>query len=248
MSYPVTQQPSTDFGFATGGPKANEHIAGLESLMYKNEVKIKQIRPGCLELLNCWEYTNKYKVIDEDGSQMFFLLEQSDCCARQCFGQARPLQISFQSNDGQEILKFDRPLRCLECCCDSCYPNLTQLLEVYQNDRFLGRVREVPVCCTRKHLEVWNKNEEKIYDISGPCCPFSCGGSVPFPITDQSGTDVGEISKEWRGCMKESFTDLDTFKIEFPQNITLETKALLLGATMLVDFMYFEKNNNDNSN
>ena len=69
-----------------------------------------------------------------------------------------------------------------------------------------------------------------------------------FQITDQSGTDVGEISKEWRGCMKESFTDLDTFKIEFPQNITLETKALLLGATMLVDFMYFEKNNNDNSN
>ena len=57
-----------------------------------------------------------------------------------------------------------------------------QLLEVYQNDRFLGRVREVPVCCTRKHLEVWNKNEEKIYDISGPCCPFSCGGSVPFPV------------------------------------------------------------------
>ena len=133
---------------------------------------------------------------------MFFLLEQSDCCARQCFGQARPLQISFQSNDGQEILKFDRPLRCLECCCDSCYPNWTQvtlqyihvkiifgylisifqLLEVYQNDRFLGRVREVPVCCTRKHLEVWNKNEEKIYDISGPCCPFSCGGSVPFPV------------------------------------------------------------------
>ena len=49
MSYPVTQQPSTDFGFATGGPKADEHIAGLESLMYKNEVKIKQIRPGCLE-------------------------------------------------------------------------------------------------------------------------------------------------------------------------------------------------------
>ena len=49
MSYPVTQQPSTDFGFATDGPKANEHIAGLESLMYKNEVKIKQIRPGCLE-------------------------------------------------------------------------------------------------------------------------------------------------------------------------------------------------------
>ena len=83
-------------------------------------------------------------------------------------------------------------------------------------------------------MEVWNKNDEKIYDISGPCCPISCGGSVPFPITDQSGTDVGEISKLWRGCFNEAFTDLDTFKIEFPDNIDLETKAVLMGATMLV--------------
>ena len=46
----------------------------------------------------------------------------------------------------------------------------------------LGKIREVPICCTRKHLEVWGKNDQKIYDISGPCIPCSCGGDVPFQV------------------------------------------------------------------
>ena len=45
---------------------------------------------------------------------------------------------------------------------------------------------------------------------------------------------MGEIKKKWRGCFAESFTDTDTFKIEFPDNIDVATKALLMGATMLV--------------
>ena len=61
-------------------------------------------------------------------------------------------------------------------------------------------------------------------------------------------------------------TDTDTFKIDFPDNIDVTTKAILMGATMLVvsyptflkksfqqfvthfyfqDFMYFEKQNNN---
>ena len=55
-----------------------------------------------------------------------------------------------------------------------------QLLEVYHEDKFLGRIRERPVCCSRKHLEVWDYKDEKIYDISGPCCPISCGGEVSY--------------------------------------------------------------------
>ena len=55
-----------------------------------------------------------------------------------------------------------------------------------------------------------------------------------FQIIDPSGTDVGCISKQWMGALTEFFMDKDTFKIDFPENINLETKAVLLGATMLV--------------
>ncbi len=134
-------------------------------------------------VLECWEYVNKYDVWDENGTQVFFLKEESDCCARMCCANARPLQVSFQDMHGEELLRFDRPLRCMECPCSGCYPNWTQELSVIHQGQSLGVIREVPVCCTRKHLEVWSKNQEKIYDITGPCCPIGCGSDVSFPVS-----------------------------------------------------------------
>merc|ERR1712141_551180 len=152
MSDTVTQQPTLypSFGF---GERNDVHVSGLEALSHSNQTVVKQIRPECLELLNCWEFQNKYKIIDENGDQLYFLKEESSCCMRWCCGQARALSVSFQDNQGNEILRFERPLRCLGCCSDCCYPNLTQLLEIFHKDKFLGRVREVPVCCTRKNLK-----------------------------------------------------------------------------------------------
>ena len=57
---------------------------------------------------------------------------------------------------------------------------------------------------------------------------------VKLQIENAGGITVGEIKKKWRGWCAESFTDTDTFKIEFPDNIDVATKALLMGATMLV--------------
>ena len=67
---------------------------------------------------------------------------------------------------------------------------ILQLLDVHyqapkmfdNSPKFLGCIREKPVFFKRKHLEVWNKDNEKIYDISGPCCPVSCGGEIPFQV------------------------------------------------------------------
>ena len=50
---------------------------------------------------------------------------------------------------------------------------------------------------------------------------------------------MGEITKKWRGCCAESFTDTDTFKIDFPDNADVTTKAILMGATMLVVSLHF---------
>ena len=45
---------------------------------------------------------------------------------------------------------------------------MKQLLEIYHQDRLLGKIREVPQCCARKHLEVFDQQDKKIFDISGP--------------------------------------------------------------------------------
>ena len=67
-------------------------------------------------------------------------------------------------------------------CCDSCYPNWTQTITILHKNEFIGKVLEVPVCCSRKRLEVWDKNGTKLYHVTSRCCPITCGPSVHFQV------------------------------------------------------------------
>lgn len=59
---------------------------------------------------------------------------------------------------------------------------------------------------------------------------------------------VGRISKQWTGLVKEAFTDADNFGITFPMDLDVKMKAVVLGACFLIDFMFFEQaQNQDNS-
>jgi len=46
------------------------------------------------------------------------------------------------------------------------------------------------------------------------------------------------------GFVREAFTDADTFGINFPIDLDAKIKAVLIGACLLIDFMFFEKSNN----
>ena len=47
-------------------------------------------------------------------------------------------------------------------------------------------------------------------------------------------TEVGKISKQWVGFVKEAFTDADTFGISFPLDLSVQVKAILIGACFLI--------------
>ena len=63
-------------------------------------------------------------------------------------------------------------------------------------------------------------------------------------MTTFDGTEVGKITKQWIGIVKESFTDADNFEVTLPSDLdakvkaTSKKKATLLGAVVLVDFMH----------
>ena len=84
--------------------------------------------------------------------------------------------------------------------------------------------------------------------IEGPFCTFSCFGDVDFKVLSaNSGEKVGKISKQWTGLVKEAFTDADNFGVSFPLDLDVKVKATLLGAVFLIDFMFFEKSQNNES-
>lgn len=45
---------------------------------------------------------------------------------------------------------------------------------------------------------------------------------------------IGKISKQWAGFMRELFTNADKFGIQFPFDLDVKIKALLLGASFLI--------------
>jgi len=160
-------------------------------------------------------------------------------------------------NNGNEIIKCVRPFHfgrrggLFFCCCgDFCF----QVLQVHAGaasanpGAYLGYVREnysffVPV------LSIFDADDNEIYRIVGECC--GCA-NYSFNIFDQAhlnsdndADSCGVIQRRWAGISKELFGDADNFFVTFPVSATPAHRALFLGATFLIDFLYFARKNNN---
>jgi uncharacterized protein YxjI len=63
-----------------------------------------------------------------------------------------------------------------------------------------------------------------------------------FKFTDQSGAEIGSITKKWAGIGKELFTSADNYMISLPSGGSPERATLLLAAGLAIDTVYKEKN------
>lgn len=192
-----------------------------------------------LEAFVGFETSNKYVVSNSMGQQVFYLKEDTDCCTRQCCGPLRPFDMKVLDNNNQEVMHFYRPLNC-----DSClFPCCLQELEVSAPPgNVIGAVKQDWTLCIPEFTIYARDKTTPILKIRGPFCTFSFCGDVEFEVLDLTGGQkVGSITKQWTGLLREAFTDADNFGISFPMDLDVHAKATLLGALMLIDFMYFEK-------
>jgi len=108
----------------------------------------------------------------------------------------------------------------------------------------IGSVEQDWSLCTPQ-FSIKDANGELALRIEGPVCTYSICGDVEFKVLSPDGsTEVGKISKQWSGLLREAFTDSDNFGISFPMDLDVRMKATLLGALFLIDFMFFEKQGN----
>ncbi|GFY78767.1 phospholipid scramblase 1, partial [Trichonephila inaurata madagascariensis] len=112
--------------------------------------------------------------------------------------------------------------------------------------QLVGRVvQEWSILTPQFRIE--NASGETVLRIEGPFCTFSICGDVEFEVLSTNGVKVGKISKQWSGLLREAFTDADHFGITFPMDLDVKMKATLLGALFLIDYMFFEKTGNKES-
>ncbi|KAG7271718.1 hypothetical protein CRUP_001302 [Coryphaenoides rupestris] len=164
--------------------------------------------------------------------------EKNDCCTRNCCGSLRSFDMKIKDNSDREVIRLIRPFRCVSCWCPCCL----QEMEVQAPPgTTIGYVSQNWHPCLPR-FSIQNASKEKVMELQGPCFACNCCGDVNFELKSKDGSaPIGRISKQWSGLLKEVFTDTDNFGIQFPLDMDVKMKAVLMGACFLIDFMFFEK-------
>jgi Scramblase len=200
--------------------------------MYRFEEKqdlIIEQRREFWELLGV-ETRNRYDVFDSDSEPVFCVYEEEKSrvyswLVRTVLQQFRPFVLSLNDRELRKILEFRRPFRFF----------FHEINVFGRTGELLGRVVRRFTFINRE-FEVFDANGVLLCSIKGPLFrPWT------FKII-QDGTEYGFIKKFWKGLVAEALTDADRFGIHFPDGAGNETKAVLMGALFLIDFMYFESN------
>ena len=219
----------------TNVPRGLEYLAGLDRLFVRQKLDLVEVFWGC-------ERKNEYEILDGYGHQVFYASEDSSSCMkRQCLGAVRPFEMTIKDGHQDEVIHLNRPF--------ACFPFQLQCINVFAsgstpNNNFIGSVQQVNHCWP--YYQVRNAAGEIVLLIEVPICTLSCVcGDVDFKIFSKDrAVEVGRISKKWAGASREFFTDADNFGLNFPVDLDVRVKAVLLGACMLIDYMFFERSSN----
>jgi len=242
------------YGSAPGGPAGNwmqrptEQYPGcppgLEYLTQLDQVLVHQ-QVELFEALTNIETNNRYMIKNSLGQQCYYAYEETDLCMRICCGPRRGFQFHIVDNLGNPVMRLTREFKCCAGCCwcadaDCCGFEV----EVESPPgNVIGKIRQrtsfwIP------HFDIRNEASETMLKIKGPCCVCSgpcCTCDFPFEILSTSGDDtIGAITKQYSGFVKECVTKANNFSVTFPKDLDVKMKALMLGATFLIDMMFFE--------
>uniref|UniRef100_A0A671T891 Phospholipid scramblase n=1 Tax=Sinocyclocheilus anshuiensis TaxID=1608454 RepID=A0A671T891_9TELE len=185
-------------------------------------------------MLTGFETNNQYEIKNSIGQEIYHAKEKSNCFIRNIFGSARGFKMRITDNMGQEVIQMDRPMRCF-----------LQEIEVQAPPGVtIGYVKQEWSCFLPK-FSILGLNNEVLLKIRGPFLPLKCCGDINFEVKGMLGEQsIGRITKQRSGFIKKCISDATNFCIQFPMDMDVNMKAVLLGACLLIDIMFFEKGGN----
>lgn len=97
---------------------------GLEMLVMVDRLIVNQ-QIDMLEMLTKYEEQNRYLVRAVNGQTVFYAIEDSNCCCRNCCGSARSFQMMVLDMYQREAIHIKRSFGCKSCCCPCCLHFMT---------------------------------------------------------------------------------------------------------------------------
>ncbi|XP_065106520.1 phospholipid scramblase 1-like [Paramisgurnus dabryanus] len=203
---------------------------GLEYLTQIDQILIQKI-----ELLEVIGFeANQYEIKNSMGQKIYNAKEINECCARNCDGALRSFELKIKDNMDQEVMHLIRPFRCISCCCPCCLQEMEVQAPPGNTIGYISQDWNI----FKPKFSIYDMSETKVLSIEGPSFAAICCGDVDFEVQGKDGHPVGRISKQWSGLIKEGLTDSDHFGINFPMDLDVRMKAVLMGACFLIDYIF----------
>jgi uncharacterized protein YxjI len=195
-------------------------VANADSLVIRQRKELTEVFTGM-------ETKNRYEIGLPDGRTIMYAQEQGeggmDFLRRNFLNTARPFHIELSDERGQDMMHLHRPWRWL----------FSRLDVLDGTGAPLGSIQQ-RFAVFSKRFSVLDPSGAEIAELHGPMLrPWTFRVLV-------GGQEVGQITKQWSGLLREAFTDADTFGVQYGPSMNPQLRALALAATFLIDFLYFE--------
>ncbi|XP_016905216.2 phospholipid scramblase 2-like isoform X2 [Apis cerana] len=199
---------------------------GLEYLIVLDYLGIRL--KNTIEVDHFLEAKNEFFVLNIRGETIFNVTEQSNWWGRLCLGASRTCEFHVTDNYGREVLRMVQPFTCS-----------FQKLQVYSEDILLGSVLQ-NCFFLRPTFSINDSTGKTVLKLKGPRFP-TCNNIVYKIKSADDKHKVGQIKITFKMLNYfVPFTDITTgdFNINFPLDLDVKIKSVLLGACFLLDLFY----------
>ena len=178
------------------------------------------------EVFTGFETKNRYAVLTPEGDQVLYAFEESGGLARYLLKRRRPLDIHVIDPDQNTVLSANRKF----------YLMFSHLNVNDASGNHVGTLNR-KFGIVKRRFTLTDARDQLIGEIRG-----SAFRQYTFSIHDSRGEEIGLITKQWSGIMRELFTDADTFQVQFSElSMSPESRLLVLASAFAIDLDFFER-------
>ncbi|XP_077327670.1 phospholipid scramblase 3-like [Lithobates pipiens] len=193
---------------------------GLEYLLQVNGLFMKETRSGIFQSYNTYDF------FGTDGQLVYQAAEQRECCGPR-------MDCRVTNTQGYNVLNLLVPSEC--CSCD------TKLQVSCSTGQLLGYIIKEWTSFTLS-FDILDPSGLVCLKVKGPGWGEGFMSDLHYKVLSADRTtQIGVITRVWRGLSKEMFSYKDNYSINFPIDLHVSMKAVLMACALFIDLLNEER-------
>jgi len=171
------------------------------------------------------EMMDEYRVFDDAGNEIGTIREVEQSTTKKAVrlfsgvDQFLTHKLGVFDGDGQQVLMIERPAKLMK----------SKIRVTDAEGTVRGEILQDNVVGT-KHFALVDGGGDLIGSIDGENWL-----SWDFAIRDSTGAEVGRITKEWAGILKEGYTTADTYVLQIEAEVSSDLRLLMFASAAGLD-------------